>query len=217
MDSISAQSGDTQRLLAMAEGRLAHADARARDAEADAREAQAKLAGAAEALSRATLERDALRDELAGVHEDLQALVRENQVSEVDVGSRVRAKSAMGSSSFARVGERELACCVASRASLVQVVSGELATVAQQRDEVAEDARRLNQRANMAEQLVSGGGGEGGGALREDLPRMRASRVGTCLDASGPDDSQHTTVPCAWAPSYLAASRCAPRRPRWRT
>ncbi len=68
------------RLLALAEGRLAHTDSRARDGEAEAEGLRRQLAGALEALRGAGGEGEALREELRAVSEDLEALVRENQV-----------------------------------------------------------------------------------------------------------------------------------------
>lgn len=74
------QAADTQRLLAMAEGRLAHADTRARDGDAESVALRTQLSATSSSLNMVAAERDQLREELRAVSEDLEALVRENQV-----------------------------------------------------------------------------------------------------------------------------------------
>jgi hypothetical protein len=64
----------------MAEGRLAHADSRARDGEAEGGHLRSQLASALDSLRALSDERDGLAGELRAVSEDLEALVRENQV-----------------------------------------------------------------------------------------------------------------------------------------
>jgi hypothetical protein len=64
----------------MAEGRLAHADSRARDGEAEGGLLRSQLTQALESLRALSDERDGLAGELRAVSEDLEALVRENQV-----------------------------------------------------------------------------------------------------------------------------------------
>lgn len=69
----------------MAEGRLAHTDARAREGEGDAAGLRQQLSGALDALRGLSGERDAMAEELRAVSEDLEALVKENQVPGVRV------------------------------------------------------------------------------------------------------------------------------------
>lgn len=64
----------------MAEGRLAHSDTQAREADGEVAGLRAQLASTSEALQRAAAENDALRAEARALGEDLEALVKENQV-----------------------------------------------------------------------------------------------------------------------------------------
>ncbi|GIL57051.1 hypothetical protein Vafri_12185 [Volvox africanus] len=80
LEAAQQQAEESARLLALAEGRLAHIDARTREAEAELEALRQQLASEREAVRGLSGERQSLRDELRAVHEDLEMLVRENQV-----------------------------------------------------------------------------------------------------------------------------------------
>ncbi|GAX72996.1 hypothetical protein CEUSTIGMA_g448.t1 [Chlamydomonas eustigma] len=86
------QLGEVTRLLTMAEGRLAHSDSRAHENDVEASSLRDQLAGAMDGLRGLSSEHEKLRAELRAAHEDLEALVRENQAvgNELTTVSRQR-------------------------------------------------------------------------------------------------------------------------------
>ncbi|GFR41794.1 hypothetical protein Agub_g2559, partial [Astrephomene gubernaculifera] len=168
LEAAQRQAEESGRLLALAEGRLAHIDSRARDGEAEVESLRQQLAAAMESVRGLSGEGDALREELRAVNEDLEALVRENQVVSNELAT-VAAQRDSAAEESRRQGSRALAAEQLLRAKEAE----------------AEDLRRVYEAlAAEHKRLQSGYSAlEREGAMRETMLQAKASEVASLTEA----------------------------------
>lgn len=174
-DTLRAQVEDTQRLLSMAEGRLAHTDARARDAEAEASALREQVSGALASLQAVSAERDALATELAAVGEDLEALVKENQVVSNEL-AELSQQHERQADELRRVSARS-----GSAEQLVRAKEAEVEDLRRAYEGLALDNRRLQSSVSQLEREA---------ASREALLSAKADEVESLTAASQATQAQ---------------------------
>ncbi|KAJ9515516.1 hypothetical protein QJQ45_021666, partial [Haematococcus lacustris] len=138
-------AADTTRLLAMAEGRLAHADARATDSEAEVARLRNQLGAAMEQLQAVSSERNSLGEELRAVSEDLEALVKENQVVSNELAATAQQRDA------AAAEVRRLTARVNSAEQMVRSKEAEVEDLRRAYESLALDNRRLQSSVGQLE------------------------------------------------------------------
>ncbi|KAF5840898.1 hypothetical protein DUNSADRAFT_15097 [Dunaliella salina] len=174
-DTQRAQVEDTQRLLSMAEGRLAHTDARAREAEAEASTLREQVSGALSSLQAVSAERDALAAELAAVGEDLEALVKENQVVSNEL-AELSQQHERQADELRRVSAR-----LGSAEQLVRAKEAEVEDLRRAYEGLALDNRRLQSSVSQLEREA---------ASREALLAAKADEVESLTAASQATQAQ---------------------------